>query len=453
MNTSQKRLWLILFLVLLAIIIDLPSSFTIDQTILGRKINYSWFRPPLKLGSFTRDLEPKLGLDLAGGTAVTLDTDMSDIPTEDRETALASVKEVISRRVDLFGVSEPNIFSLQRDDTYQLIVELPGLKDPSQALSLIGTTAQLEFLTPVYEAATDSAELVLVDFAPTDLTGKDLNKTSVTFDQTTSEPVVSLEFNAEGKEKFAELTKEYLNKPIAIALDSQIITAPTVQAEIVTGEAIISGDFTVESANALSISLNAGALPVPVTIVSQNTVAPTLGADSISQSVRAGLIGLSIVIVFMALYYGWLGFIASVGLIIYGLITFALYKLIPVTLTLPGIAGFILSVGMAVDSNILIFERYKEERRANRPWSVALELGFGRAWDSIKDANTATLITAFILFNPLNWTFLPTSGPVRGFALTLALGIFISLFTGIFVTRTLLRLFFHPENNQSPSKT
>ncbi len=217
---------------------------------------------------------------------------------------------------------------------------------------------------------------------------------------------------------------------------------PTVQVQITDGNAQITGNFSVDEAKALAVQLNAGALPVPVSILSQKNIPATLGAESIKKSVVSGAIGLSMVIFFMIAYYGKLGLIASLGLVTYSIYTLAIYKLIPVVLSLPGIAGFILSVGMAVDSNILIFERYKEEIRAGRSWQVALELAFGRAWDSIKDANTATIITGFILFNPLEWSFLNTSGAVRGFALTLIIGILISLFTGLVVTRNLLRLFY-----------
>jgi len=191
----------------------------------------------------------------------------------------------------------------------------------------------------------------------------------------------------------------------------------------------------------LSVQLNAGALPVPIKIIQQRNIGAILGETSVQKSVRAGLIGLLMVVLFMAAYYGRLGLLADLGLVIYGLITLALYKLLPVTLTLPGVAGFLLSMGMAVDSNILIFERMKEEERAGKAHAVAMELGFGRAWDSIRDANICTLITCFILFNPFNWSFLNTSGLVRGFALTLSLGVFLSLFTGVVVSRTLLRTF------------
>ncbi|MCA9397416.1 SecD/SecF family protein translocase subunit, partial [candidate division WWE3 bacterium] len=207
-------------------------------------------------------------------------------------------------------------------------------------------------------------------------------------------------------------------------------------------EALVSGGFSIEQAQLLAKQLNAGALPVPVEIIEQETIGATLGQISVEKSITAGLIGLALVIIFMILNYGRLGILASIALAIYGLVTLAVYEIIPVTLTLSGIAGFILSIGMAVDSNILIFERMKEELSAGRQLKQAMELGFGRAWDSIRDANVATLVTVFILFNPFNWNFLVTSGMVRGFALTLGIGIVISLFTGIIVTRTLVRVFY-----------
>ena len=219
-----------------------------------------------------------------------------------------------------------------------------------------------------------------------------------------------------------------------------VISAPVVSGHIPDGNAIVTGDFTRDDAKNLSIQLNAGALPAPIKLIEQRTVGASLGSESVARSVDAGLIGLGMVLLFMVMLYGKYGIIANVGLIIFGVLTFALYKLIPVVLTLPGIAGFLLSVGMAVDSNILIFERLKEEKD-KREFSDALEVSFGRAWDSIRDANIATLFTAFLLANPLDWSFLHTSGPVRGFAITLALGIAISLFTGIVVTRNLMRVF------------
>ena len=416
--------------------------------------NFQIPRLNLKLGKldFSQEIPLKQGLDIRGGVQVTLATDMSQTPADQRTQAIESLKEVVGRRIDLFGVSEVSLKTLQAGNDYRLILELPGVTDSQQALSLIGQTAQMQFAFPVYvDGKTASEPATLVDFRPSNLSGSDLKKAEVTFQTDDRLPAVSLEFKEEGRKKFAQITKENLNKPLAVLLDGYPITMPTIQSEIVDGNAIISGNFTIDEAKALAVQLNAGALPVPVSILSQKNIPATLGAESIQKSLLAGGIGLSMVIIFMVLYYGKLGFIASLGLTLYGLYTLVLYKLLGVVLSLPGIAGFLLSVGMAVDSNILVFERYKEEIRAGRPWPVALELAFGRAWDSIKDANTATIITGLILINPLNWPFLNTSGSVKGFALTLILGILTSLFTGLVVTRNLLRLFFKGKSQQSMS--
>ncbi|MDZ7586166.1 MAG: protein translocase subunit SecD [Patescibacteria group bacterium] len=398
----------------------------------------------LTVVAITVDLLPqyplKTGLDLQGGTHLLLQADMASIDSNDRKTALESIKQVISRRVDLYGVSESVIQTSEYNDTYRLIVELPGVKDVNQAIALIGQTAQLDFRED--QVSTPGATTLM--FQSTGLTGKDLKKAAVSFGQsgnTTGQPVVSLEFTQEGSQKFAEITQRNINKSVAIFLDDQLITNPIVNEPILSGQAVISGNFTPESASQLAIQLNAGALPVPIKIIEQKNISATLGSDSVKKSVIAGSIGLGLVALFMILLYGINGFLADIALIIYGLITLAIYKLIPVTLTLPGIAGFILTIGMAVDSNILIFERLKEEIRAGRPFSVALELAFGRAWDSIKDANVATIITSLVLINPFNFNWLNTSGLVRGFAITLLIGVIISLFTGIIVTRTLMRLF------------
>src|SRR3989344_1696512 len=383
----------------------------------------------------------KMGLDLQGGTHLVLETDMGQIAEGDRADALNSVKEIISRRVDLYGVAEPVIQTAQGGGSNRLIVELPGIQNVDQAVQLIGQTAQLDFRQVV---DTGEASPSALTFISTDLTGKDLKKAEVTFTQSgsqASQPVVNLEFTVDGAQKFAVITQNNVGKPLAIFLDDQPVTMPVVNEPILDGRAVISGNFDADSATKLAIQLNAGALPVPVKILSQQNISATLGTDSVHQSVRAGLAGLAMVSVFMMIIYRLPGVIAVVGLLIYGLITVALYRLIPVTLTLPGIAGLILSVGMAVDSNILIFERLKEEVKAGRPLALALELAFGRAWDAIKDANMTTIAVSFILINPLNWQWLNSSGLVRGFALTLLLGVLISLFTGIFVTRTLMRQF------------
>lgn len=388
---------------------------------------------------------PHLGLDLAGGSQLTFEADMSKISNDKKTNALESVRNVIEKRVNLFGVSEPTVQTSVFNGKDRIIVELPGITDTSKAVDLIGKTAQLVFEEvkeiPVKGSATPSAQL-----SPTNLTGGDLQLASVVFDSQTGKPSISLQFTKDGGDKFAEITGRNIGKPLPIILDDQIVSSPTVQGKIEGGTAQITGTFTIDEAKQLVTQLNAGALPVPVKLISQNSVGATLGALSIKQSIVAGVVGFAMVIVFMVLSYGWFGVIADIGLLIFGVITFALYKMIPITLTLPGIAGFMLSIGMALDSNILIFERFKEEKQL-RDFHNALEVSFGRAWNSIRDAYAATLITCFVLANPFDWTFLNTSGPVRGFALTLALGIFISLFTGIFVTRNLLR-FFVKENKK-----
>lgn len=442
MKKRRFLLWFIIGLTLVSLLINLPSQlrlkfFNVDQTFRRPTIN-------LDLGRFRfqRDLEIKKGIDLAGGTHLVFQADMTNIKQEDKDAALESAAENIQRRVDLFGVTEALVQTSKLGEDYRLIVELPGVEEVGQAIDLIGQTAQLDFRELRVEA---TATASLTDFLSTGLTGKDLARSQVQFDPNTGEPVVSLEFSDEGAKKFSEITGRNIGKPVAIFLDELPVTMPQVKEQITTGEAVISGEFIIDQAKKLSVQLNAGALPVPIKVIEQRNIGAILGIESVQKSIRAGLIGLLMVILFMAAYYGRLGILADLGLVIYGLVTLALYKLIPVTLTLPGVAGFLLSVGMAVDSNILIFERMKEETRAGRPRPVAMELGFGRAWDSIRDANVCTLITCFILFNPFNWSFLNTSGMVRGFALTLGLGVMLSLFTGIVITRTILRTFSRSE--------
>lgn len=374
--------------------------------------------------AFTKEI--KLGLDLAGGSRLVFEADLSKIPEDRKQDALDSTREVIERRVNLFGISEPSVLISEFEGKNRIIVELPGIKDVKSAMDLIGKTAQLIFFEN--------------ENKPTDLTGADLQQAQIAFDPVSGKPGISLQFTNSGGDKFASITKRNIGNRLPIVLDGIAITDPVVNEEILDGRAVISGNFSLEEAKKLVIQLNAGALPLPINLVEERTVGATLGEDSIKKSITASILGVSAVAVFMLLTYRGLGLIATFGLIIFAAISLALYKLIPITLTLPGIAGFMLSVGMAVDSNILIFERFKEERQI-RPISDALEVSFGRAWDSIRDANIATLVTAFILANPLDWQFLHTSGPVRGFAITLALGIAISLFTGIFVSRNLLRIF------------
>ena len=376
----------------------------------------------------------KYGLDLAGGSHLVFKADTQSLSNEERERVIEGLRENIQRRVDMYGLSEALVQASRSGEDLRLIVELPGVKNVDEAITLIGQTAVLDFREQ--KEATDAA----AGFLSTDLTGADLQSAGINFDPDTNQPVITLDFTSEGGKKFARITEGNVGKILAIFLDEIPLSFPKVEEPIREGKAIIRGDFALEDAKKMAAQLNAGALPVAVKLIEQRTVEATLGQEAVKRSVQAGLVGLFCVMLFMVAYYGKLGFFANLSLIIYGLISFTLYCLIPITLTLPGIGGFILSVGMAVDANILIFERMREELRAGKEYSIAQELAFGRAWDSIRDANVCTIITAFVLFNPFEWSFFPMAGMVRGFALTLGLGVMVSLFTGIVVTRTLIRV-------------
>lgn len=381
----------------------------------------------------------KLGLDLQGGTELILQADMSRIDSSQRDSALESARAVLEKRVNLFGVSESVVQISKVGQERRILVELPGLKDASAAASLVGKTAQLEF-----REATQSAQALANMFTSTGLTGADLKKASVTFGtQAKVGPEVSIEFTPDGAKKFAEITKRNIGKPLAMFLDDAPISwpPPVVQQEIIGGNAVITGNFTPEEAKKLAIQLNAGALPLPIKIIDQHSIGPSLGEESLHKSLIGGAIGLIIICLYMAFYYGWLGILADIALIIYAILILAIFKtglfiLPPVTLTLAGVAGFILSVGMATDANILIFERMKEELRWGKNKRQALDLGFKRAWSSIWASNVSSLLTSMILY------YFGTS-LVRGFALTLTIGVLVSMFTTYVVTRTILRYVIH----------
>jgi len=442
-----------LFIALVALLIlwiDLSRPIPIKFSAFGREVNTNipTLAFNIQMGDriVRKEFKTQLGLDLKGGSHLVFETDTSKVTAADLEDALTSARDIIERRVNMFGVSEPVVRTVQSGDIYRIEVDLPGVTDVAQASSLIGQTAQLHFKEKgeqTEEEATQSAGLAFLDLKKeTGLTGKDVTKASVVFDQQTGQPQVQLNFTSEGNKKFAEITKRNIGEPVGIYLDEMLISAPTVQQEIRDGNAVISGNFRVEDAKQLATAINSGALPLPIKLVEQRSVGPSLGAVEVQRSVIAGAVGLAMVLGFMIAYYGRLGIIASIGLIIYGLITFAIFRAIPIVLTLPGVAGFLLSIGMAVDSNILIFERIKEEQRKGKSFESAIRIGFGRAIDAIKDANVTTLLVAFILFNPLNWEFLPQFGLVRGFALTLAIGVATSLFTGVVITNRLIKTFY-----------
>ncbi|KKS13419.1 protein-export membrane protein SecD [Candidatus Daviesbacteria bacterium RIFOXYD1_FULL_41_10] len=424
--TSRWTLWLIILVTIFSLWINLPL---IPQI-------------PTPLTNFIGKFPVKLGLDLLGGTELVMRAKMDKIAPEDQDSALVAAREVIERRVNLYGVSEAVVQTSRLGNERRILVELPGIKDTAAAVNLVGKTAQLEFreIPATSSAESSSSGHPLQIFSQsTGLTGADLKKAAVTFGSSgkSSGPQVSIEFTSDGAKKFAEITKRNVGKPLAIFLDNQLVSAPNVEQEII-GSAVITGQFTSEEAKELSIQLNAGALPVPIELLSQRTIGATLGHESVQKSLVAGGIGILLVMLFMIFYYGVYGLVADMALILYTVFVLSIFRtglfiLPPVTLTLAGIAGFILSVGMAVDANILIFERMKEEARLGKSGTLALEHGFSRAWTSIRDSNVSSLITASILY-----AF--GTSVVRGFALTLAIGVMVSMFSAIFVTRTFLRL-------------
>lgn len=451
MLKDPRRVFILLVLLAITlVVVDLPENYHLKFRIKNFSVDRVINPPTIAINALglhiTRDIKTHLGLDLSGGTHLVLEADMNGIRPADRGDALESARGVIERRVNFFGVAEPVVQSSRYNDAYRVIVELPGITDVAKAEMLIGQTARLEFREFLDPNASISAKITYPEFLAmtksAGLSGKDLRRAQVTFNTQTGAPEVALEFNSDGAKIFGEVTGRLVGRPLAIFLDDIPLTWPRVNTAITDGRAVITGGFTTDQAKTLALELNAGALPVPVRVVEKRTVGATLGVASVTRSIRAGIVGLLIVATFMIAKYGRLGLLADVALLLYGFLTFAIFRLVPITLTLPGVAGFILSMGMAVDSNILIFERYREERRGGRPWHVAMELGFGRAWDSIRDANVTTLITCAILFNPGNWAFLPSSGLVRGFAITLFIGVLASLFTGIVVTRTLIRVLY-----------
>lgn len=526
--TPRKKIWWafsgIVVLALLAFLTDWPK---LPQWVPG----YSWWTShPVQLG-----------LDLRGGSHLVYQADVSQVPDADRADALNGVRDVIERRVNFFGVSEPVVQTDKVGSNWRVIVELPGVKDVNQAIKLIGETPILEFKeqnnTPVDTSAADKAnadakkraedilrrakngenfaalakqyseddgskssggdlgwfgkgvmvkefedavfalkvnqispDLVQSQFgyhiikktgerqgkngpevsashiliktqatttpeqwASTGLSGKQLTRAAVQFDQQTGAAEVNLTFNADGKKLFSDITTRNVGKPLAIFLDGSPISVPTVSQAITTGTAVITGNFTLPEAKQLAQRLNSGALPVPIHLLTQQNVDATLGKSSVERSLLAGLLGIALVAFFMIAYYRLPGLLAVVALALYSLLTLAIFKLWPVTLTLAGVAGYILSVGMAVDANVLIFERLREELRSGKPLVQAIEEGFRRAWTSIRDSNVSSLITAGVLM----WF---GSSLVKGFAVTLGLGILISMFSAITVTRTLLRV-------------
>ena len=427
----------------------------------------------LDLGPFHihRDIRVHQGLDLQGGLQVLLE---AEVPAGQEVTAddITAARVIVQNRVNGLGVVEPLV---QKAGERRIIVELPGIEDPEQAIATLRETGLLEFIdagntflppgitvrtthggavtTLVTETTpiTGTSPLTGVEIPnglpqsavsdrvfTTVLTGRDLAEAALALDQY-GKPEIRFRLKPAGTRKFGDFTASHVGQFLAIAMDKQVISCPRIQTAIPDGSGRITGQFPLEEARSIAIQLKYGALPVPLKVVENRIVGPTLGQDSVQKSVRAGSIGLVIVLLFMLTYYRLPGLLADLALVLYALLNFACYKLIPTTLTLPAIAGFLLSIGMAVDANILVFERMKEELRGGQDLKTAIEAGFSRAWSSIRDSNLSSLITCIILF----W-FGSNFGAsiVKGFAITLALGILINLFTAIIVTRTFIRFVF-----------
>lgn len=546
--TVRQKLWItfggIILLAAGAAVVDYPNGPDITWPVGAKK------------GQLIRELKVQLGLDLQGGTALVYEADLTQVAAGEEPEALAGVRDVIERRVNAFGVSEPVVQTTRSGANWRVLVELPGITDINAAIKEIGETPTLEFKTEapdtglsedqkgfieslndqtkqtaqavldqarsgsdfaqlvtdndgeqlgyvartqldaaVAEAAfaantgdvvglveTDDSYYVLniedktsgvldvlngitstpaegaktveavklsqipfqrlpldsslfgPQYVATELTGKQLDRADVQFDSTTSVPLVALTFNSDGADLFEQITTDNIGKTIAIYLDGEAISTPVVNQAISGGEAVIEGDFTLDEAKTLARRLNEGALPVPISLVNQRNIGPSLGAEALERSVFAGALAMLCLAIFMIGYYRYPGVLAMAALTVYGLVLLAIFKLWPITLTLSGIAGFILSLGMAVDANVLIFERMKEELRRGKDIQSAIDDGFKRAWLSIRDSNVSSLITCAIL------TWFGTS-VIKGFALTLAIGIVLSLFTAITVTRTFLKIF------------
>ena len=403
------------------------------------------FNPPRvdELRESRRDLSFRpysLGLDISGGTLLIYQADLNGIKPADYNNAMTGLKDVIERRINYSGVKEPRVEINKAGDNWRLIVSLAGIKDIKEAIKMIGETPYLEFKEIRAEEETKTlldSKQTNIDpyFKSTSLTGKYLERADLGFDQNTSLPVVDLQFNPEGTKIFAELTKNNVNKPLAIYLDGIPISAPVVREEISSGRAQISGNFTLSEAKQLVARLNQGALPVPITLISQQTVGSILGEESLMKILKAGIIGLITVVLFMIIFYQLPGLIASLTLIIYVIISLSIFKAIPITLTLAGITGFILSIGMAVDANILIFEYTKEEKKLGKAKGPALEDGFKKSWPAIRDSNISTIISSITLYYF-------TSSMIRGFALTLAIGVGVGLLTALYVTKIFLQIIY-----------
>ncbi len=445
----SRTAWIVVAIFLLAAFagfVDYPRAWNISVDWLNAQKNKTALKLLPNIPQFFN--KPfRLGLDLQGGAHLVYEADLSSIEKDKYTESMQGVRDVIERRVNMFGVTEPLVQVDTIGNHYRLIVELAGVKDIHQAIAMIGETPFLDFreerpqsetqeILNRYKSLSPEQQKNFTEdpyFKPTELTGKYIKSAILEFDPNTNKPSVGLEFNSDGARIFEEITARNVQKKVAIYLDGVAISIPVVQEAISGGRAQISGNFSVTEVKQLVRRLNAGALPVPIKLINQQSIGASLGEKSLQKSLLAAAIGISAVAIFMIAWYLLPGLMAVVALIIYTILVLMIFKLIPVTLTLAGIAGFVLSVGMAVDANILIFERLKEELRSGKSLGGAIDEGFKRAWTSIRDSNVSSLITCAVLF------WLGTS-IIKGFALTLAIGIVVSMFSAIFVTRNFLRL-------------
>ncbi len=428
--------------------------------ILGAGIGVFVFKSEPKLNknydrekAFFKHSPFRLGLDLSGGSHLIYKADISNIPSGQVGDSMDALRDVIERRINIFGVSEP-VVQVQSagfisGGEEKLIVDLPGVTDVEKATAMIGQTPLLEFKTELPKGTPQEVKVgkdgkvdlsLASSFKTTELTGRYLKKATLEFDTNTREPKVSLQFDDTGTKLFAEITKANVGKMVAIYLDGSPISTPVVREEITGGQAVISGNFTPTEAKQLVGRLNSGALPVPITLISKQTIGAILGDNALNAGAKAAAVGFLLVALFLIIWYRLPGLIATVSLSIFVVIMLSLFKLIPVTLTAAGLAGFIISMGVAVDANVLIFERVKEELRAGRTIPDAIHAGYTRAWSSIRDSNISNFITALILF----WF---GTSLIKGFALTLGMGVIISMFSAITITRIFLSVFnFNKEN-------
>ncbi len=419
---SALGAWIIALIAVIAVWVDIPHH----------RFDLPFGCPGicLRVGDtfYTQEIKTHLGLDLQGGTQLVLRLKSEALPPGSNTpvgTLNEQARKVIDRRINSLGVSEPVIQSIGPD---KILVELPGVADIAQAQEIATRQAFLEFKAP------DEANPGQYKSLEPPLTGANLKPTFVTFQGTTgTNPVVNFEFNSPDDQRWVDLTGKYQGKQVQILLDGKQISAPVIKEKFSSGRGVIEGGFTTQSAKELSLLLNSGALPVPLEILQSTRVEPTLGADSVQRSLVAGGVGLVLVALFMIVYYRLPGVLAVIALLYYTALTYAVFRLVPVTLTLAGIAGFILSIGMAVDANVLTFERLKEELRSGKSLRAAVEEGRRRAFPSILYSNLATIITAFILFQF-------GTGTVKGFALTLGIGVAMSFFTAVVVTQLLLHI-------------